>query len=108
MVVNEDWKPNFYKYEKVRRSGRYNMITEARQAIEACDISNREYRGIAERFEMEAIRDTYKRARVEWKNDRVYGTELSMILNHKCWYWHEKQNTKLSQVYAELWEKYHD
>ncbi len=46
MVANEDWKPSFYKYEKLRRSGRYNMIMEARQAIKACGISNREYRDI--------------------------------------------------------------
>lgn len=46
MVVNEDWKSSFYKYEKVRRSGRYNMIMEARRAIEACGISSREYRDI--------------------------------------------------------------
>lgn len=63
---------------------------------------------IAERFGAEAVRDTYKRARMEWERDRVYGTELSMILNHKCWYWYEEQNTKLSQLYAELWEEYHD
>lgn len=41
---------------------------------------------IADRFGLEAIRDTYKRARAEWKNDRFYGTELSMVLNYKCWY----------------------
>lgn len=41
---------------------------------------------IAERFGAEAIKDTYKRARAEWEHDRVYGTELSMMLNHKCWY----------------------
>ncbi len=46
MVVNEDWKPNFYKYEKLRRRGRYNMIMEAKQAIKACGISSREYRDI--------------------------------------------------------------
>lgn len=45
-LINEDWKPNFYKYEKVRRSGRYNMIMEACQAIKACGISSREYRDI--------------------------------------------------------------
>lgn len=45
-LINEDWKPNFYKYEKVRRSGRYNMITEADKAIRACGISSREYRDI--------------------------------------------------------------
>lgn len=46
MIVNKDWKPNFYNYEQVRRSGRYNMIMEARQAIKACGISSREYRDI--------------------------------------------------------------
>ena len=45
-LINEDWKPNFYKYEKVRRSGRYNMIMEADKAIKARDISSREYRDI--------------------------------------------------------------
>ena len=63
---------------------------------------------LAERFGVEAIKDTYKRARAEWERDRVYGTELSMILNYKCWYWYEEQNKKLSQLYAlcagENWE----
>lgn len=63
---------------------------------------------IAERFGAEAIKDTYRRARAEWKNDRVYGTELSMVLNHKCWYWHEKQNETLSRLYAGLWEEWHE
>ena len=63
---------------------------------------------IAERFGVEAIRDTYKRTRAEWKNDRVYGTDLSMVLNHKCWYWYEERNTKLRQLYAELWEEWHE
>lgn len=43
-LINENWKPNFYKYEKVRRSGRYNMIMEANKAIKACSITSREYR----------------------------------------------------------------
>ena len=45
-LINDNWKPNFYKYEKVRRSGRYNMIMEANQAIKACGMSSREYRDI--------------------------------------------------------------
>lgn len=61
---------------------------------------------IADRSGLEAIRDTYERARAEWKDNRIYGTELSMVLNHKCWYWYEKNNT-FSKLYAELWEKYH-
>ena len=56
---------------------------------------------IADRFGVEAIRDTYKRARAEWKKDKVYGTELSMVLNHKCWYWYGKQNETLSRSYTE-------
>lgn len=63
---------------------------------------------IAEHFGEEAIRDTYKRAKAEWKYDRIYGTELSMVLNHKCWYWYEERNTKLSQLYAGLWEEWHN
>ena len=62
---------------------------------------------IAERFGEKEIRDTYRRARAEWERDRVYGTELSMVLNHKCWYWYEKNDT-FSKLYAELWEEYHD
>lgn len=38
---------------------------------------------IAEHFGEEAIKDTYKKARAEWEHDPVYGTELSMVLNHK-------------------------
>lgn len=45
-LINENWKPNFYKYEKVRRSGRYNIIMEANQAIKACGITSREHRDI--------------------------------------------------------------
>lgn len=54
-LVNENWKPSFYKYEKVRRSGRYNMITEADKAIKACGITSREYRDIILGY------NTYKR-----------------------------------------------
>lgn len=55
---------------------------------------------IAELFGEEDIRDAYKRAKAEWKKDRIYGTELSMVLNHKCWYWYEEQNEELSKLYA--------
>lgn len=54
-LINENWKLNFYKYEKVRRSSGYNMIMEARQAIKVCGISGREYRDILLNY------NTYKR-----------------------------------------------
>lgn len=59
--------------------------------------------GIAEHFGEEAIRDTYKRTKAEWSTNRIYGTELSMVLNHKCWYWYEKQSEELIKLYAKLW-----
>ena len=49
-----------------------------------------------------------RRAKAEWSTDRIYGTELSMVLNHKCYYWYEERNTKLSRLYSELWEEYHN
>lgn len=63
---------------------------------------------IAEYFGEKAVRDTYKQAKREWGYDKVYGTELSMVLNHKCWYWYEKHNINLSKLYAKLWEEYHN
>jgi len=55
MLVNKDWKPNLYKYEKVRRSGSCNMLIEARWSIKACDTSSREHRDILLNY------NTYKR-----------------------------------------------
>lgn len=63
---------------------------------------------IAEKFGKEAIIDTYKRAKKEWGKDRIYGTELSMVLNHKCWFHYEAQNMEISQLYSGLWAEYHD
>ncbi len=62
---------------------------------------------IAERFGVEAVKDTYRRVRAGWERDRVYGTELLMVLNHKCWHWDEGNNT-FSKLCAELWEEYHE
>ncbi|MBR2543043.1 hypothetical protein IKF03_00335 [Candidatus Saccharibacteria bacterium] len=62
---------------------------------------------IADRFGLGSVRDTYNRARAEWGDDRVYGTELSMVLNHKCWYYYERNKT-LSKLYSDLWTEYHD
>lgn len=63
---------------------------------------------IAEKFGEEAIIDTYKRARKEWGKDKIYGTELSMVLNRKCWFHYEAQNMEISQLYSKLWAEYHD
>lgn len=61
-----------------------------------------------------AVKDTYSRAFNEWKTNCVYVTELSMVLNHKIWYWYDVTNKStddfikhyadlLSHLYDELW-----
>lgn len=60
---------------------------------------------IAEKFGVAAIKDTFKRAFAEWKDDYKFLTELTMVLNHKIWYWYEKDNQTLSRVYDGLWRK---
>lgn len=59
---------------------------------------------IADRFGISAVKDTYKRAFSEWKNDYKYLTELVMVLNWKIWQ-HYGSNELLTIVYNELWEK---
>ena len=59
---------------------------------------------IAERFGINAIKDTYNRAFEEWKNDYKYLTELVMVLNHKVWRYYES-NTKYAELYQDLWER---
>ena len=62
---------------------------------------------IADRFGAAAIKDTYKRAFNEWKNNYVYITELCMVLNHKCWMWYDKNET-ISELYGDLYYKCRD
>lgn len=57
---------------------------------------------IADRFGTAAVKDTYKRAFNEWKGNYKYLTELVMVLNHKCNFYHGKNNT-LSELYGELY-----
>jgi len=59
---------------------------------------------IAERFGIEAIKDTYKRAFNEWKTNIVYLTELVMVLNWKIWALY-KTNEAVARVYDALWKE---
>lgn len=56
---------------------------------------------IADVFGAKAVKDTYKRAFKEWKNDCVYLTELCIVMNLKCWAHYHKGNTELSKLYEE-------
>ena len=59
---------------------------------------------IADRFGSAAIKDTYKKAFDFAKDDYKYLTELVMVLNHKIWYWYNK-NEKMGHLYNSLWEE---
>lgn len=57
---------------------------------------------IAENFGAEAVKDTFKRAFLEWRDKYKYLTELVMVLNHKIWQWYEHDDN-LSRLYNDLW-----
>lgn len=62
---------------------------------------------IANAFGIEAVKDTFKRAFAEWKDDIVYLTELAMVTNMYCWHYcatHEE----LSRLYADCYYKCYD
>jgi len=59
---------------------------------------------IADKFGINAIKDTFQRAFEGWKYDVKYLTELVMVLNHKIWYWYKKDEAK-AKVYDELWRE---
>ena len=59
---------------------------------------------IADRFGISAIKDTFKRAFENWKDNYEYLTELVMALNWKIWE-HYESNEKVAKVYSDLWEK---
>ena len=56
---------------------------------------------IADKFGVEAIKDTYKRALKNWKDNVEYLTELVMVMSWKA-FEHEK-NPVLCKVYSDLY-----
>lgn len=63
---------------------------------------------IADKFGINAIKDTYNRAFNEWKNDVVYLTELVLVMNWKLWDHYNNNNHAIARVYDELWRKSHN
>lgn len=59
---------------------------------------------IAECFGESAVRDTYNRAKEDWKDNTVYLTELVMVLNWRLWGHYQNGNRKMAELYNELWE----
>lgn len=59
---------------------------------------------IADMFGINTIKDTYKRAFNEWKDNYKYLTELVMVLNWKI-YEHYEKNDDYAKLYNFLWER---
>ena len=60
---------------------------------------------IAEKFGIEAVKDTFKRAFNEWKTDYTFFYELTLVMNWKCWYHYENNNIELSKLYAKYYNQ---
>ena len=58
---------------------------------------------IADKFGIEAVKDTFKRAFSEWKTDYIYLTELTLVINWKCWEHYENNNIEISKLYSEYY-----
>lgn len=63
---------------------------------------------IADAFGVKAVQDTFDRAFEEWKDDKVYGTELSMVLNWKQFQFASGgmiNDNPMCDLYVKLWKK---
>lgn len=63
---------------------------------------------IADKFGIEAVKDTYNRAFNEWKSDYEYLTALVIILNWKIWEHYEKGNEEFARLYDSYWREAED
>ena len=60
---------------------------------------------IADRFGVESVKDTYKRAFEEWHKNVEYVTELVMVLNWKINEHAQKGDMQYAELYNKLWEE---
>lgn len=59
---------------------------------------------IADNFGISAIKDTFKRAFDEWKDNYKFLTELVMVLNWKI-FEHYENDEHIAKVYDSLWRE---
>ena len=90
-----------------RRAITVESLKEARRLDEEFSTTFWMDFSIADRFGISAVKDTFRRAFDEWKDDYRYLTDLVIVLNHKIWQHYEK-NEPLARVYNDLWEKARD
>ena len=63
---------------------------------------------IADRFGINAVKDTFNRAFNEWKNNYRYLTELVIVLNHRCWMHYNQGRIDISKVYSSRYYQAHN
>ena len=80
---------------------------ETTKTIEPVSTTFRMDFDIAERFGIDAVKDTYRRSLNGWKHDIRYMADLVMTLNHKIWQ-HYQTNEKLAKVYNDMWAEAED
>lgn len=56
---------------------------------------------IAERFGMAGVKETFRTAFRNWKDNCKYLVELTVVLNKLCWYANERGKSELSWWYAD-------
>ncbi len=60
---------------------------------------------IADHFGVSAVKDTYRRAFAEWKDNLEYCTALTLTLNHLIWFHYDRKNEELARIYDGFWKK---
>lgn len=88
---------------KIRANRKGDLIMTLPNGYEMTTTFMRDF-DIADMFGENAIKDTFKRAFDEWKNNYVYLTELVISLNLHIWKWYEKNET-IARLYNDLWEQ---
>lgn len=62
---------------------------------------------IADKYGLDAIKETYERAFKSWKNNYIYITELVLVLNWKSWQ-HSETKEDYTRLYIDLYEQARD
>lgn len=60
---------------------------------------------VADVYGEKAIQDTYNRSFAGWKSNVKMFAELTAMLNHKLWFWHDAGVEEYAQLYDKLWKE---
>jgi len=63
---------------------------------------------VAEKFGINAVKDTFKKLVDFCKTDYKYLTELEIVTNKKCWKKYYDDETELSQLYSDMYYEVRD